>query len=179
MCGKCGKAMTVRYHHRRGRLSPDYICPGTEQRLAKPVCQSIPGDSIDDAIGEVLLEVVQPHALEVALLVQEQVQSNIEQADQLRYQQVARVRYEAELARRRYMQVDPDNRLVADSLEAEWNDKLREVERSREEYERTDRRTVRWWMTRRARRFWPWPATFPDSGKTQRRPIASASVWCD
>ena len=136
MCGKCGKAMTVRYHHRRGRLSPDYICPGTEQRLAKPVCQSIPGDSIDDAIGEVLLEVVQPHALEVALLVQEQVQSNIEQADQLRYQQVARVRYEAELARRRYMQVDPDNRLVADSLEAEWNDKLREVERSREEYER-------------------------------------------
>ena len=136
MCGKCGKAMTVRYHHRRGRLSPDYICPGTEQRLAKPVCQSIPGDSIDDAIGEVLLEVVQPHALEVALLVQEQVQSNIEQADQLRYQQVERVRYEAELARRRYMQVDPDNRLVADSLEAEWNDKLREVERSREEYER-------------------------------------------
>jgi hypothetical protein len=136
MCGKCGKAMTVRYHHRRGRLSPDYICPGTEQRLAKPVCQSIPGDSIDDAIGEVLLEVVQPHALEVALLVQEQVQANIEQADQLRHQQVERVRYEAELARRRYMQVDPDNRLVADSLEAEWNDKLRELERSREEYER-------------------------------------------
>ena len=136
MCGKCGKAMTVRYHHRRGRLSPDYICPGTEQRLAKPVCQSIPGDSIDDVIGEVLLEVVQPHALEVALLVQEQVQSNIEQADQLRYQQVERVRYEADLARRRYMQVDPDNRLVADSLEAEWNNKLREVERSREEYER-------------------------------------------
>ncbi len=136
MCGKCGKAMTVRYHHRRGRLSPDYICPGTEQRLAKPVCQSIPGDSIDDAIGEVLLEVVQPHALEVALLVQEQVQSNVEQADQLRYQQVERVRYEAELTRRRYMQVDPDNRLVADSLEAEWNDKLRELERSREEFER-------------------------------------------
>lgn len=136
LCGKCGKSMTVRYHHRRGRLSPDYICAGKEQRLAKPVCQSIPGQSIDEAIGELLLEVVEPHALEVALLVQEQVQAKIEQSDQLRYQQVERARYEAELARRRYMQVDPENRLVADSLEAEWNEKLRELERSREEYER-------------------------------------------
>jgi len=136
LCGRCGKGMTVRYHHRRGRLGPDYICPGKEQRLAKPPCQSIPGESIDDAIGELLLEVVEPHALEVALLVQEQVQAKIEQADQLRYQQVERARYETELARRRYMQVDPDNRLVADSLEAEWNEKLRELERCREEYER-------------------------------------------
>lgn len=136
LCGRCGRGMTVRYHHRRGRLGPDYICPGKEQRLAKPVCQSIPGESIDDAIGELLLEVVEPHALEVALLVQEQVQAKIEQADQLRYQHVERARYEAELARRRYMQVDPENRLVADSLEAEWNEKLRELERCREEYER-------------------------------------------
>ena len=51
MCGKCGKAMTVRYHHRRGRLSPDYICPGTEQRLAKPVCQSIGCNSHTDTAG--------------------------------------------------------------------------------------------------------------------------------
>jgi DNA invertase Pin-like site-specific DNA recombinase len=136
LCGRCGRGMTVRYHHRRGRLGPDYICPGKEQRLAKPPCQSIPGESIDKAIGELLLEVVEPHALEVALLVQEQVQAKIEQADQLRYQQVERARYETELARRRYMQVDPDNRLVADSLEAEWNEKLRDLERSREEYER-------------------------------------------
>jgi hypothetical protein len=135
LCGRCGKGMTVRYHHRRGRLGPDYICPGKEQRLAKPICQSIPGESIDDAIGDLLLEVVEPHALEVALLVQEQVQAKIEQSDQLRYQQVERARYEAELARRRYMQVDPENRL-ADSLEAEWNEKLRELERCREEYER-------------------------------------------
>ncbi len=136
MCGLCGKRMTVRYHHRRGRLSPDYVCPGPEQRLAKPVCQSIPGQSIDDAIGELLLGVVEPCALDVALLVQQEVQARIEQADQLRYQQVERARYQAELARRRFMQVDPDNRLVADSLEAEWNDKLRELEKSREEYER-------------------------------------------
>ena len=109
--------MTVRYHHRRGRLSPDYVCPGPEQRLAKPVCQSIPGDGIDDAIGELLLEVIEPCALDVALLVQQEVRARIDQADQLRYQQVERARYQAELARRRFMQVDPDNRLVVDSLE--------------------------------------------------------------
>jgi hypothetical protein len=136
MCGLCGKRMTVRYHHRRGRLSPDYVCPGPEQRLAEPVCQSIPGDGIDDAIGELLLEVIEPCALDVALLVQQEVQARIEQADQLRYQQVERARYQAELARRRFMQVDPDNRLAADCLEADWNDKLRELEKSREEYER-------------------------------------------
>jgi hypothetical protein len=136
ICGLCGKKMTMRYHHRRGHLSPDYVCPGKEQRLAKPVCQSIPGDGIDDAIGELLLKVVEPCALDVALLVQQEVQARIEQADQLRYQQVERARYQAELARRRFMQVDPDNRLVADSLEAEWNDQLRELEKSQEEYER-------------------------------------------
>ncbi|MBI2842913.1 MAG: hypothetical protein HYX78_05890 [Armatimonadetes bacterium] len=50
--------------------------------------------------------------------------------------QVERARYEAELARRRYMQVDPDNRLVADVLEAEWNGKLKALDNSQEEYER-------------------------------------------
>jgi hypothetical protein len=46
------------------------------------------------------------------------------------------MRYEAELARRRYMNVDPDNRLVADMLEAEWNDKLRRHADAAEDYER-------------------------------------------
>ena len=54
----------------------------------------------------------------------EELQSRAEEADRLRRQQVERARYEADLAQRRYLRVDPDNRLVADSLEAEWNHKL-------------------------------------------------------
>lgn len=54
----------------------------------------------------------------------------------LRRQRVERARYEAELARRRYMAVDPNNRLVADALEAEWNERLRTVAEAQEEYER-------------------------------------------
>ena len=60
----------------------------------------------------------------------------MEEADRLRHQQVERVRYEADLARRRYMRVNPDNRLVADSLEAEWNRKLRTLTEVQQECER-------------------------------------------
>ena len=60
----------------------------------------------------------------------------MEEADRLRHQQVERVRYEADLARRRYMRVNPDNRLVADSLEAEWNSKLRTLTEVQQDCER-------------------------------------------
>jgi hypothetical protein len=73
------------------------------------------------------LEKVTPLALEVTLAVQHELQSRREEADALRKQQVERGRYEAELARARFMQVDPLNRLVADSLEADWNERLRDL----------------------------------------------------
>jgi hypothetical protein len=75
-------------------------------------------------------------ALEVALSVQQELQVRCEETDRLRRQQVERARYEAELGRRRYMQVDPDNRLVADELEAEWNRRLRALTDAQEEYGR-------------------------------------------
>ena len=59
-----------------------------------------------------------------------------EQADRLRRLQVDRARYEAELARRRFLRVDPDNRLVAASLEADWNSKLRALSEAEQNYER-------------------------------------------
>jgi hypothetical protein len=65
--------------------------------------------------------VVTPVALEVTLSVQQELQSRVEEADRLRRSQVERARYEAQLAERRYRHVDPANRLVADSLEADWN----------------------------------------------------------
>ena len=58
------------------------------------------------------------------------------ESDRLRRQYVERAQYEAEQARVRYMRVDPNNRLVADTLEALWNDKLRQLEQAREDYEK-------------------------------------------
>jgi hypothetical protein len=74
--------------------------------------------------------------LEVALNVQQQLQERLAEADRLRRQVVERAQYEAEQARIRYMRVDPNNRLVADTLEAIWNDKLRQLEQARQEYEK-------------------------------------------
>jgi len=136
ICGVCGKRMTVRYHIRQGRRSPDYMCQGDGIQHARPKCQRIPGNVVDEAIGNLLIESVTPLALEVALNVQDELKTRIEEADRLRKQMVERARYEADLARRRYMQVDPENRLVADALEADWNDKLRALTQSQEEYEK-------------------------------------------
>jgi DNA invertase Pin-like site-specific DNA recombinase len=136
ICGRCGKRMTVRYHSRRGQLFPDYVCQREGIEHAEPICQHIPGAGIDEAVGDILVEAVTPVALEVALAVQQELQSRLDEADGLRQQQVERARYEAELARRRYLRVDPDNRLVADSLEADWNDKLRLLTQAQEACER-------------------------------------------
>jgi hypothetical protein len=77
------------------------------------------------------VEKMTPMAMEMAMAVQQEICDRIEEADRLRAKQVERVRYEAEMAQRRYMQVDPGNRLVADVLEAEWNEKLRALEDAR------------------------------------------------
>lgn len=91
---------------------------------------------IDEKIGTLLVDLVTPMALEVALVVQQELQSRIDEADALRRKWVERAQYEVELARRRYLRVDPENRLVADSLEAEWNEKLRALTEAQQEYER-------------------------------------------
>lgn len=136
VCGKCGEKMTIRYHERKGVITPDYMCQKEGIQHGKPICQSIPGWSIDWAIGEILIEAVSPLALEVALSVQEELKTRAEEADRLRMKQVERAQYEADLARRRYMMVDPGNRLVADQLEADWNHRLREFSRAQEECEK-------------------------------------------
>ena len=74
-------------------------------------------------------------ALEVTLTVQQEMQARLEEVDRLRKKQVERARYEADLAQRRYLHVDPANRLVADSLEAEWNNKLRALNAAQQQYE--------------------------------------------
>ena len=77
-----------------------------------------------------------PLTLEVALEVQRELETRLDEADKLRKQQVQRAEYEANLARRRFMQVDPDHRLVADTLEAAWNEKLGDLEAARNHYEK-------------------------------------------
>jgi DNA invertase Pin-like site-specific DNA recombinase len=137
ICGVCGYRMTVHYHRYARGLTPEYLCQRrTAVRNGENRCQAIGGTELDRAIGNLLLETLTPLALEVALNVQQEFQSRLEDADRLRRAQVDRAGYEADLARRRYMQVDPQNRLVADSLEADWNQRLRVLAEAKQEYER-------------------------------------------
>jgi len=139
LCGRCGRRMTVRYFNRSGRLLPQYVCQHDGIEHGAAACQSILGEGLDEAVGELLVQSVTPLSLEVALSVQQELQARLAEADRLRRQQVERAQYEADLCRRRFMQVDPENRLVADALEADWNAKLRLLAQAREDYERRSR----------------------------------------
>lgn len=136
LCGRCGRMMTVRYHHRGGELTPDYVCQKDRVERSQSECQHIPGRGVDEAVGRLLVESVSPLALEVVLQVQAEIQARLAEADRLRRQQVQRAEYEADQARVRYMRVDPNNRLVADTLETQWNEKLRTLNQVKEDYER-------------------------------------------
>jgi DNA invertase Pin-like site-specific DNA recombinase len=125
ICAVCGERMTVRYHLVNGRSIPTYLCQRRGIQSGKPPCQVINGGNIDIAIGKLLIETVTPVTLEVALAVQKELESRAHEADRLHRKEVENAQYEVELARRRYMKVDPDNRMVADTLEADWNAKLR------------------------------------------------------
>ncbi len=136
LCGRCGDRMTVRYHQRQGTLWPTYVCQRRGIARAQPICQSAPGRGLDDAIGRVLIDTVTPLTLEMALTVQHEIQARLEETDRLHRRAVECARYEADLARRRYLQIDPVNRLVADELEAQWNRALQQVVDAQETYDR-------------------------------------------
>ena len=135
ICGKCGRRMTIRYHARGGTEVPDYQCMRECIDHAGPRCQAIPGGAADAAIGKLLLQALTPLTLEVALTVQAEIEARAADADAMRRGHVERARYRADLARRRYLAVDPGNRLVATSLEADWNEALRALQAAQDDYD--------------------------------------------
>lgn len=135
VCGFCGRRMTIQYKDRKdGTILPIYSCPG-ERFVPGPVCQSMRGDGIDEAVSKLLLEVVTPMTVEAALRVHRELQSREAEADRLRRRVIERARYEADLAHRQYLHVDPENRLVASSLEKTWNEKLQALTQAQADYE--------------------------------------------
>jgi DNA invertase Pin-like site-specific DNA recombinase len=125
VCGRCGRRMTVRYHSRRNEEIPDYQCMAACISAGVSPCLRVPGAGIDDTVAALILDTLTPVALEVALSVQAEIDNRADEADRLRNAHVERARHHADVARRRYLSVDPDNRLVADTLEADWNHALR------------------------------------------------------
>jgi DNA invertase Pin-like site-specific DNA recombinase len=143
ICGRCGKRMTVRYFQRRKQMVPQYVCQHDKiENGQSNDCQRVPGFGIDQSIGKLLVEMVNIKNIDVAVAVQRELQVRLDEADRLRYRQVERCRYEADLARRRCLKVDPDKRYVAEVLEADWNEKLRALDEAQSAYEAAKKEDV-------------------------------------
>ena len=129
ICGRCGDAMTVRYGTRKGRLVPAYLCQRQAVQHGSRACQHVPGAGIDRAVGALVAELMEPADLRV----QAELEARDGEIDAWHEQRVQRAREEAEIARTRFMNVHPDNRIVADVLESEWNRKLGVLDEVRHE----------------------------------------------
>src|SRR6266576_3606226 len=136
ICGRCGNRMTVRYHARGGKDLPTYLCQRDGISNARPICAAIPGHTLDERVGQLLIATLTPLAVEAALQVSAELRQRAAEADALRAAHVERARYHADLARRRYLAVDPANRLVAGTLEADWNTALRALNDAQDAYDK-------------------------------------------
>ena len=134
ICGLCGGRMTLRYHGRRDGLHPDYVCQKICTERGGKLCQYVPGSGVDRAIGRLVLEAVTPTSLEVAIQVFDEIRRREDEVDRLHEAGLQRARYEAEMARRQFMLVNPENRLVADALEHEWNERLQTLHGAEQAY---------------------------------------------
>jgi DNA invertase Pin-like site-specific DNA recombinase len=141
MCSRCGRRMTIRY--RDDGQVPLYECNQLPKQLGEKVCQSLRGDRIDAAVATAFLEAMEPAELEVSMAAIDQVAEQARRLDRQWELIVERARYEAELARRRFLAVEPENRLVGRTLERDWEAKLAEVDRLERESTARPERSIR------------------------------------
>ena len=131
-CGHCGRKLRTQYPGRNAR--PGYYCAGKNIVNGRGVyCLNIGGIQIDQAVSEALLEALKPAAFEATLQAAQDLESDHEAVLTQWRLSVERVRYEAQRAERRYRAVDPENRLVARGLEAEWELRLSELDQAQAE----------------------------------------------
>ena len=134
ICGRCGWRMNVHYTGRVGRLR--YVCVSDAKECSRPRNHSLAGKELDQFVSEQVLAALQPGALELSLAAVADVQRERQRLDENWQQRLERVRYKAERAERQYQAVEPENRLVARTLEERWESALAEVRALEEEYAR-------------------------------------------
>jgi DNA invertase Pin-like site-specific DNA recombinase len=130
--GDCGHKMVVQY-----KGGTHYRCNYLRQQYGTPVCQYIPADPIDDAVGQAFLTALSPLELAAYSRVIQTERQTTQDLEQARRQQLERLRYQAALAERQFNRVDPDNRLVAAELERRWETARRELSQAEAVYDNT------------------------------------------
>ena len=137
ICGHCSRRL--RTHYRGANQTPGYHCSNKGFENGRGVfCLNVGGLQIDAAITEAFLGAVEPAGLEAAVRAAEQLEADHDAALAQWRLSVERARYEAQRAERRYRAVDPENRLVARGLEAQWEKHLHELEQAKQELSRRE-----------------------------------------
>ena len=121
ICGGCGGPMAANYH---GDDRASYECHSHRDGKKTPGCRGITAHAVDDAVAAVLLAALTPEQLALALAAADEVAGQHQRASRAAELAVERARYEADRAERAFGQVEPENRLVARTLEARWEAKL-------------------------------------------------------
>ncbi len=182
VCGRCGRSMTIMYHGAGGGCFT-YVCAGENSRGAK-ACWTVRGAAIDAAVEDLFLRMIIPSELELTLAVEQEVESQSGALNEQWRLRLEKAEYEARRAERRYKAVDPDNRVVARTLEGEWEACLQELEVVRHQYEDArrerrvqltdkDRERVRE-LARDLPSVWHAPTTKPADRKAMLRIVIEA-----
>ncbi len=120
-CGACGRSMQVRYQDRY----PRYECSHSRaDHVATPLCGSVRADTVDQAVAQALLAAVEPGQVALALAAAGEVTARRHRSDRAAELAAERARYDADRAERAFLACEPENRLVARSLEARWETRL-------------------------------------------------------
>jgi hypothetical protein len=135
LCGKCGRRMTTRYSNSNMANQPMYVCDHNRRHHGEAPCQFVSGGNIDITIESMLLETINPLTIDAAIAIQREMSERKEEIFRMYSQQMERARYDMDLVKRRYLLVDPDNRLVAADLERDWNQKVISYETAKTAYE--------------------------------------------
>lgn len=135
ICGRCGRRMSMRYTGPNADY-PVYCCRSDQDQQGSALCQEVRALAVDALVERVVLDALVPDQIEIALAAAGQLEQESRQLERQWALRVERARYEAERARRQYDAVEPENRLVARSLERAWEEKLRVVEAVEQEHAR-------------------------------------------
>jgi len=120
-CGSCGKPMMANYHTDQ---RPAYECSSRRDRLTTPSCRSVAAACVDAAVAGALLDALTPEQVALALSAADEVAGRHQRTGRAAELAAERARFEADRAERAFHHVEPENRLVARSLEARWEAKL-------------------------------------------------------
>jgi DNA invertase Pin-like site-specific DNA recombinase len=135
VCGRCGHHMGVGYHPGQTK-QPHYWCDTHmfEERAQR--CFGLKAPPVDQLVAQQVLQALQPAAVDLSLQAATDIQRERDRLHQHWRQRLERAQYESQRAERQYQSVEPENRLVARTLEQRWEDSLRQERQLREEYDR-------------------------------------------